>query len=131
MTPDTNVDKKPSYASFYNRQEALQHKKTLSKTSNLTQANIKETEHHYHYELKIPGYIKDDFNFYIAGDNLVVTTERRRPDKTPEKNTPSRHSYCYPSALFKRKFELPDNIIRTKITVEYCDEVLSFKLFKQ
>ncbi|MCR8668615.1 Hsp20/alpha crystallin family protein [Aestuariibaculum sp. M13] len=134
MTPNTNVDKKPSYASFYNRQDILknEHEK---KDSNLPEssslANVKETETSYHYELKIPGYIKDDFNFYIAGDKLVVTTERRRHNKQVEENTPSRHSYCYPSALVKHKFALPDDIVRNKITVEYCDEVLSFKLFKQ
>ncbi|MBD0824370.1 Hsp20/alpha crystallin family protein [Aestuariibaculum marinum] len=134
MTPSTNTDKKRSYSSYYNRQDAIKnekYKQELNKTPGLPKTDIKETNKTYHYELKIPGYVKDDFNFYIAGDKLVVTTERRRHNKEIEPNTPSRHSYCYPSALFKHKFALPDNIVRNKITVDYCDEVLSFDLFKK
>lgn len=134
MTPNTNADKKRSYASFYNRQDSLKQEilnNDSVQNNNTSEANVKETETSYHYELKIPGYIKEDFNFYIADDKLVVTTERRRYNKKIEANSPTRHSYCYPSALFKRRFPLPEDIVRNKITVEYCDEVLSFRLFKQ
>lgn len=84
---------------------------------------IKETESGFHYELKIPGYIKEDFRFYVSDNDLVVTTEKRSVEK-------GKHSYCYPSALFKRRFPLPYSVKRDEIKVDYIDEVLHFDLYK-
>jgi HSP20 family molecular chaperone IbpA len=89
---------------------------------------FKETELGYHYELKIPGYIKEDFRFYISKNQLVITTEK-------EKNVEAvvdkeKHSYCYPSVLFKMTVPLPKKPIEKKITVEYRNEVLYFSLYK-
>ena len=100
---------------------------------NASDLKIKETDSSFHYELKIPGYIKEDFNFYInSNDHLVVTTEKRNKRETV-KNVDSRnnkHSYCYASAYFKRRLQLPKNVVRNEISVDYKDEILSFDLFK-
>tara|TARA_R110000868_G_scaffold88797_2_gene247452 strand:+ start:689 stop:1078 length:390 start_codon:yes stop_codon:yes gene_type:complete len=100
---------------------------------NTSDLRIKETDYSFHFELKLPGYIKEDFNFYInSNDHLVVTTEKRHK-KEASINIDSRsnkHSYCYASAYFKRRFQLPKNVVRNEISVDYKDEILSFDLFK-
>lgn len=89
---------------------------------------FKETELGYHYELRIPGYIKEDFRFYISRNQLVITTEK---EKIPDAADSEKHSYCYPSALFKTTVALPKMPIKKKITVEYRDETLYFSLYKE
>lgn len=104
----------------------------FSERTNASGVEITETDSSYHFELKIPGYVKSDFNFYISQNDLVVTTEKRLVPETNEieANKVSKHSYCYASAYFKRRFHLPDNIARDKIFVDYKNEILSFELLK-
>ncbi|GAL65907.1 hypothetical protein JCM19301_3592 [Jejuia pallidilutea] len=54
------------------------HNRYTSKNIKNTNLRIKETESTFHYELKIPGYVKEDFNFYVSQDYLVVTTGRSK-----------------------------------------------------
>ncbi|MFY0712684.1 Hsp20/alpha crystallin family protein [Seonamhaeicola sp. NFXS20] len=89
-----------------------------------------ETDTTFHYELKIPGYVKEDFVFYIAGSNLVITTDKSKINKENEVEE-RRHNYCYPSAYFKMKISLPKDIVRDRISVNYINEVLIFDLFKK
>jgi len=92
---------------------------------------VQETRTGFHYELKIPGYVREDFNFYVSGKDLVVTTEKSKTTISENRDGGKRnHNYCYPSAYFKIKIPLPSNIVSNKITVKYEEEVLSFNLFK-
>ncbi|MFV0565106.1 MAG: Hsp20/alpha crystallin family protein [Flavobacteriaceae bacterium] len=87
---------------------------------------VRETDSTYHFELKMSGYIKSDFNCYIKEEALVVTTER---DQSKAETT-SRHAYCYPSSYFKKRFRLPKNILKDKINFDYKNGVLSVDVFK-
>ena len=100
-----------------------------SRNNNL---KVQETELGYHYELKIPGYIKEDFRFYISRNQLVVTTEKGKTkmNSLGNKKNMDKHSYCYPSALFKMSIPLPRKPIEKKIAVEYRNETLHFSLYK-
>lgn len=104
----------------------------LDKITNPSDLKIIETDSSFHYELKIPGYIKEDFNFYVSNNDLVLTTERSKKNEVHEKDgiKTKRHSYCYASAYFKRTFQLPENVLRNEISVDYKDEILSFDLLK-
>ncbi|ULC58504.1 Hsp20/alpha crystallin family protein [Flaviramulus sp. BrNp1-15] len=101
-----------------------------NKGKELSDVKIKETASKFHYELKLPGYIKEDFNFYINNSNDLVVTTDKKYGKSQEDNDGKRHSYCYPSAYFKRRLPLPENVVRNKISVDYKNETLSFDLFK-
>ncbi|TYA78495.1 Hsp20/alpha crystallin family protein [Seonamhaeicola marinus] len=87
---------------------------------------INETELGYHYEMVVPGYLKEDFRFYISSSNLVVTTQKEKSKDGKEKR-----SYCYPSALFRVEIPLPEKPIENKITVEYRNKILNFSLYKK
>lgn len=106
---------------------ARRFRKYLDRSPKNTDLKIRETEAAFHYELKIPGYVKEDFNFYFEEDHLVVTTDK---SKNNVEATGSRHSYCYPSAYFKRRIAVPDVIKKDVAMVDYKDEVLSFDLLK-
>lgn len=99
------------------------HNRYTSKNIKNTNLRIKETESTFHYELKIPGYVKEDFNFYVSQDYLVVTTGRSKMNGVGNKN--SKHSYCYPSAYFKINIPLPSKYIKNEILVNYKNEILS------
>ncbi|PKQ46233.1 Hsp20/alpha crystallin family protein [Confluentibacter flavum] len=121
--------------SYYKRSDYLKnsiYNHDLSEKTTSTSAKITETDSSYHFELKKPGYIKEDFNFYISKGNLVVTTEKRNQMNMKEiiKNKGSIHSYCYPSAYFKKEFDLPNDIVKNEIVVDYKDGLLSFDLLK-
>ncbi|RED44915.1 Hsp20/alpha crystallin family protein [Seonamhaeicola aphaedonensis] len=90
---------------------------------------VEESDSGFHYELKIPGYIKEDFNFYISGNHLVLTTDKSKC-MLPDEVNRSKHSYCYPSAYFKRIIPLPNKPIEKRITVNYENETLYFILYK-
>ena len=112
--------------SNYKNSEAINH--------DLDTITFTETEFSYHYEFEIPGYIKEDFYFYInSSDDLVVTTEKSKTKAVTQTSAGkiTKHSYCYASAYFKRKFQLPRNVVRDEISVDYKDEILSFDLFKK
>lgn len=104
----------------------------IPNTEKSPKIKITETGSSYHYEMKIPGYIKEDFNFYKSKNDLVITTEKRKEIKTYEKgnDNDSRHSYCYASAYFKISFHLPNNVDCVEIFVDYNNEILSFDLRK-
>lgn len=117
---------------FYKRRRyKTTHASNVKASSKLETDNfsIKESETGFHYELKIPGYIKDDFNFYISGNHLVLTTDKSKC-MMPDVVKSLKHSYCYPSAYFKKIIPLPNKLIKKEISVAYKDEVLSFDLFK-
>lgn len=104
----------------------------LDKRTYPSDVKVTETKSSFRFELKTPGYIKEDFNFYLGNDDLVVTTERSNIKEVcnKENDTNKRHSYCYPSAYFKKRFPLPENIVRDKISVDYKNGILSFELHK-
>ena len=106
--------------------------RNLDKSTNPSDTKITETDSSFHFELKIPGYIKEDFNFYLNNDGLVVTTERSKNMEALENDRikTKRHSYCYASAFFKRTFQVPVNVLKDEILVDYKDEILSFDLLK-
>jgi HSP20 family molecular chaperone IbpA len=124
MSPNTWIKERFDNTSKYNQE--------FSERTNTYGVKITEADSSYHFELKIPGYVKSDFNFYISKNDLVVTTEKRVVTETNEieGNKVLKHSYCYASAYFKRRFHLPDNIERNKIFVDYKNEILSFDLLK-
>lgn len=97
--------------------------------SNKNDIKVLETDSGFQYELKIPGYMKDDFNFYISGNHLVLTTDKSKCMLPDEVNS-VKHSYCYPSAYFKKIIPLPNKPIEKRITVDYENETLYFSLHK-
>jgi HSP20 family molecular chaperone IbpA len=128
-----NSKKNQFYKSTEGTYDDYSNRSLSTQRLNTSDVKITETKSSFHFKLKIPGYIKEDFNFYISNDDLVVTTEKRKIKETYNMGNDAkhRHSYCYPSAFFKRKFPLPEHIARDEIFVDYKDEVLSFELQKQ
>tara|TARA_R110002049_G_scaffold248695_8_gene423181 strand:+ start:206 stop:619 length:414 start_codon:yes stop_codon:yes gene_type:complete len=106
--------------------------RSLDGRTDLSDIKITETESRYRFELKLPGYIKDDFNFYFSEHGLVVTTEKSKNNEVQEKDgvKNTKHSYCYPSAYFKKNIQIPKDIVKEKILIDYKDEILSFDLLK-
>ena len=104
----------------------------LKEKSNASGIEIKETDDSYHFEIKKPGYIKDDFNFYIGKKVLVVTTEKIKgvSERQIGNRKALKHSYCYPSALFKMKFNLPNDTNKDEFFYDYKDGILSFDFLK-
>jgi HSP20 family molecular chaperone IbpA len=91
-----------------------------------------ETNEGYHFELKKPGYIKEDFNFFISKKGLVVTTEKMKNvyENQSIEHKKNKHSYCYPSAYFKMAFHIPNDTDKDEFFYDYKDGILSFDLKK-
>ncbi|XMO86446.1 Hsp20/alpha crystallin family protein [Algibacter sp. AS12] len=107
------------------------YKRYFSKTNENPDLKVLETDSSFHYELEIPGYVKEDFNFYVSRDNLVVTTDKSNLNQDSNENAEGKkHSYCYPSAYFKMRIPLPRKLLKKEILVNYKNKILSFDLFK-
>jgi HSP20 family molecular chaperone IbpA len=104
----------------------------FKKSANLSGVQMTEKQDGYHFELKIVGYIKDDFNCYINNNDLVLTTAKRSESSSNSliDNKGSKHSYCYASAFFKKTFHLPHDIAKDEIFVDYNNHILSIDLLK-
>ncbi|SFD04652.1 Hsp20/alpha crystallin family protein [Algibacter pectinivorans] len=114
-----------------NRRLSKTYKRYFSKTNENPNLKVLETDSSFHYELEIPGYVKEDFNFYISRDNLVVTTDKSNLKQTNAGDEPKKkHAYCYPSAYFKMRIPLPRKLLKKEILVNYKNKILSFDLLK-
>lgn len=108
------------------------YKSNRSKNTNTFEVQFTETNEGYYLEFQIFGYVKEDFNCYIKNNDLVLTTGRLDAaslDTIRETNT-AKHTYCYPSAYFRKTFQLPKDIEKNKIFVDYKNHILSINLFK-
>ena len=93
--------------------------------------HINETKSGYHFELRINGYIKDDFAVYINENKLVITTKSDEKNlNLTSNNNESKHSYFYASAFFKKIIQLPKDILKDDICIDYENHILSFDLLK-
>lgn len=99
---------------------------------NSSEVTMKEYDDHYQFKLKKPGYVKDDFNFNISKNKLVVTTQKFKgvDENHLEEKKAIKHSYCYPSAFFKMEIQLPDDIDKDQFLFDYRDGVLTFGFLK-
>lgn len=95
--------------------------------SKLNCVESSETGKAYHYCLKLPGYILDDFTCYRTDTHLVVTTEKKDQNIDAKGN---RRNYCYPSALFKIHIPLPEKPISDQFDMKYEEDFLYIDLFK-
>lgn len=86
-----------------------------------------ETGRAYHYCLKLPGYIMDDFTCYRTKTHLVITTEKKQTDSS----LGAKRSYCYPSAYFKIHIPLPEKAITDQFDMRYENDYLFVDLFKE
>ena len=93
--------------------------------------HINETKNGYHFELRINGYVKDDFAVYFNENKLIITTksDEKKLNETPN-NTLQKHSYCYASDFFKKTIQLPKDILKDDICIDYQNHILSFDLLK-
>ncbi|WP_248722664.1 Hsp20/alpha crystallin family protein [Seonamhaeicola sp. ML3] len=118
----TTISPKPKLKDF-------RFKETTENQKQKNTLKFQESENGYHYQLDIPGYIKEDFRFYLSRNQLVITTEKDSETKKTKSDN-EKHSYCYPSALFKMNITLPKKPVEKRITAEYRNETLYFSLYK-
>lgn len=105
----------------------------VSRENEVSKVVLTESTEGYHLELEIVGYIKDDFNFYLTiNDELVLTTEKSKPIDVQEvrDNSIIKHSYCYASALLRKTFRIPKDIVKNEIFIDYKNNILSIDLLK-
>ncbi|MEP3837641.1 MAG: Hsp20 family protein [Algibacter sp.] len=114
-----------------NRSLSRAYKRYFSRTNENPNLKVLETDSSFHYELEIPGYVKEDFNFYVSRNNLVVTTDKSNLNHDNKVDgIRKKHAYCYPSAYFKMRIPLPQKLLKKEILVNYKNKILSFDLFK-
>jgi len=130
MYPNINKNHHFNHASDTNLYEI--YNSNFSRETNSSDVQLTESKNGYHLELEIAGYVKDDFNFYIDNNDLVLTTAKRKETNSTEKvdSNTTKHTYCYASALFKKTFHLPSDIVKNEIVVDYNNHILSIDLFK-
>ena len=128
MYPHSNSTKHFNSVSEFDKHE----NSIFSRETNTSGVHITESKEGYHLELKLPGYVKDDFNFFITANNdLVLTTERSKAtDATRKVGNIIKHSYCYASAFFRKTFHLPNDVVKNEIFIDYKNHILSIDLLK-
>ena len=88
--------------------------------------DVEETESSYVVSFDLPGIAKDDVKIEIAGNQLMVSGERK--SETKEKG--SRHIVERLVGSFQRVFTLPASVEAEKIEANYQDGVLKIAIPK-
>ncbi len=89
--------------------------------------NIKEGESEYILDLAMPGVDKTKFNIKLEDDILTLSFSETQTDEDEFENY-FRKEFGYQS--FERKFKLPKDVNRNKISAEYLDGILKIKISK-
>jgi HSP20 family protein len=89
---------------------------------------ISETEDHYLMSVDLPGLKKEDIKIEMAGDNIVVSGERKREVNSNQKHRVQRYEKSY--GFFKRSFALPTSVDVEKAEAHYENGVLELYLPK-
>lgn len=90
--------------------------------------NIKESDDAFSIEIAAPGLKKTDFNINLDSKHLIVSCHNEVNEKSEEGSSYTRKEYSYSN--FERKFPLPKNIDREKISAEYNNGILAIRLLK-
>ena len=96
-------------------------------TMNLPAINVVEKTDSFILELAAPGLQKEDFEVKVEGNKLVLSAEVSGNQKETGDHF-TRREFNYQS--FKRRFSLPDEILKEAISATYDNGVLAVILPK-
>lgn len=89
--------------------------------------DIEETGDRYLVTFDMPGVSKNDINIDLKGNQLTVTAERKRENKSDEGGV-QRYERSY--GQYQRSFELPDSVKVDNVEARYEDGVLHISIPK-
>lgn len=91
--------------------------------------NVSEDEKGYQVEIAAPGMTKEDFKISLAGDDIVISMEKKLDNKEENKDKKYiRREFSY--SKFEQRLMLPDNVERNKISARMTDGVLNIDIPK-
>lgn len=91
--------------------------------------NVSEDEKGYQVEIAAPGMTKEDFKISLAGDDIVISMEKKLDNKDENKDKKYiRREFSY--SKFEQRLMLPDNVERNKISARMTDGVLNIDIPK-
>jgi|SRR5690606_25664018 len=94
----------------------------------LPKVNIKEDENGYQLELAVPGIAKEDFKIKLDQDILTVYSDKKE-EEDKDKAVYRRLEFSYQA--FQRKFNLPEDTDKEKISANYVNGILSIQIPKK
>ena len=89
--------------------------------------DIVETDESFEVQLSIPGVEKDQIKIDLDNGVLSISGERKMEEKTEKKNYRSIETRY---GMFKRSFQLPDNISEEKIEASHKNGILTIVIPK-
>ena len=91
--------------------------------------NVSEDEKGYQVEIAAPGMTKEDFKISLAGDDIVISMEKKLDNKDETKDKKYiRREFSY--SKFEQRLMLPDNVERNRISARMTDGVLNIDIPK-
>ena len=91
--------------------------------------NIHETPEAFHLELNVPGRYKEDFKMNVENNLLTISFEKKEETKSEELQDHSSGNFTY--KIFKRSFNLDEQIDADKIQAKYENGLLKLFLPKK
>ncbi len=127
MRPTTLACKRSIYPNdllndlFFSTRPESNHASTYSKPS----TNIVENKKAYVISLAAPGMDKSDFKISLDGNKLSISSKK---EQSSDEKVYLQHEFQY--GTFTKKFELPENADKTKISAAYTNGVLDIEIAK-
>lgn len=91
--------------------------------------NVSEDDKAYQVEIAAPGMTKEDFKISLAGDDIVISMEKKLDNEDENKDKKYiRREFSY--SKFEQRLMLPDNVERSKISARMTDGVLNIDIPK-
>ncbi len=92
--------------------------------------NVSEDDKAYQVEIAAPGMTKEDFKISLAGDDIVISMEKKLDNEDENKDKKYiRREFSY--SKFEQRFSLPDNVEKSKISAGMADGVLTIDIPKK
>ena len=96
----------------------------------LPAVNIRETAENFEVEMAAPGMNKEDFRIELEGNELRISSERRKENETKDGERFTRREFSYQS--FQRSFTLPKDVMDVdQIHAKYENGVLQLLIPKK
>lgn len=100
---------------------------TNIKNKSVPPTNVKKDDDGWNLELAVPGLMKENFDIKLEDDELIIGYNEKDFDED-EVNNYTKKEFAYSS--FTKRFKIPDDIDKNKITSKYENGVLKLILPK-
>jgi HSP20 family protein len=112
------------YKNYFHNPYSNEENTTLS-----PKMNVKENDNSYLIDAEVPGFEKDEISVNLEENVLKIHGEKSKETESGTENSKS-HRIEFHAQKFSRSYRLPKSVVKSKITANYKNGILSVEIPK-